>query len=403
MRVVARSNWVRVASLAAVGALALSACGGGDSAETAAESATEEAVAEETAAEEAAAGGECTEVTPASLQLQWFVQSQFAGYYAAKDLGFYDEACLDVSILEGGVDIVPQTVLAQGGADFAISWVPKALASREQGAGIVNVAQVFQRSGTLQVSWKDSNITKPEDFTGKKIGNWGFGNEYEVFAAITKAGLDPATDVELVQQQFDMLALLNREIDAAEAMTYNEYAQVLEAVNPETGELYTPDDFNVVDYNEVGVAMLQDAIWASEERLSDPAYQDLTQRFVTASLKGWIYCRDNPQECADIITANGSQLGASHQLWMMNEVNKLIWPSPAGVGVTDPALWGQTVEVALNTANLEGATIITAEPAEGAYTNQFAEAANAALTADGLDTTGDGFAPISVTLNEGGN
>lgn len=403
MRVVARSNWVRVASLAAVGALALSACGGGDSAETAAESATEEAVAEETAAEEAAAGGECTEITPASLQLQWFVQSQFAGYYAAKDLGFYDEACLDVSILEGGVDIVPQTVLAQGGADFAISWVPKALASREQGAGIVNVAQVFQRSGTLQVSWKDSNITKPEDFKGKKIGNWGFGNEYEVFAAITKAGLDPATDVELVQQQFDMLALLNREIDAAEAMTYNEYAQVLEAVNPETGELYTPDDFNVVDYNEVGVAMLQDAIWASEERLSDPAYQDLTQRFVTASLKGWIYCRDNPQECADIITANGSQLGASHQLWMMNEVNKLIWPSPAGVGVTDPALWGQTVEVALNTANLEGATIITAEPAEGAYTNQFAEAANAALAADGLDTTGDAFAPITVTLNEGGN
>lgn len=405
MRVVARSNWVRLASLAAVGALALSACGGGDSAETAAESATEEAVAEETAVEEeeAAAGGECTEVTPASLQLQWFVQSQFAGYYAAKDLGFYEEACLDVSILEGGVDIVPQTVLAQGGADFAISWVPKALASREQGAGIVNVAQVFQRSGTLQVSWKDSNITKPEDFQGKKIGNWGFGNEYEVFAAITKAGLDPAADVELVQQQFDMLALLNREIDAAEAMTYNEYAQVLEAVNPETGELYTPDDFNVVDYNEVGVAMLQDAIWASEERLADPAYQDLTQRFVTASLKGWIYCRDNPQECADIITANGSQLGASHQLWMMNEVNKLIWPSPAGVGVTDPALWGQTVEVALNTANLEGATIITAEPAEGAYTNQFAEAANAALAADGLDTTGDGFAPISVTLNEGGN
>ena len=247
MRVVARSNWVRVASLAAVGALALSACGGGDSAETAAESATEEAVAEETAAEEAAAGGECTEITPASLQLQWFVQSQFAGYYAAKDLGFYDEACLDVSILEGGVDIVPQTVLAQGGADFAISWVPKALASREQGAGIVNVAQVFQRSGTLQVSWKDSNITKPEDFKGKKIGNWGFGNEYEVFAAITKAGLDPATDVELVQQQFDMLALLNREIDAAEAMTYHEYAQVLEAVNPDTGELYTADDFNVIN------------------------------------------------------------------------------------------------------------------------------------------------------------
>jgi len=350
-----------------------------------------------------AMAGECTELTPVSLQLQWVVQAQFAGYYAAKDKGFYENQCLDVTILEGGVDIVPQTVLAQGGSDYAISWVPKALASREQGAMITNVAQVFQRSGTLQVSFADKNIKSAADFKGKKIGNWGFGNEYEVFAAITKAGLDPASDVELVGQQFDMQALLNGEIDAAEAMTYNEYAQVLEAVNPDTGELYKPEDFNVVNYNDEGVAMYQDAIWASEERLADPAYQDMTQRFVTASLMGWIYCRDNAQECADIITANGSKLGASHQLWMMNEVNKLVWPSPAGVGVIDPALWDQTVNVALNTKNLEGATVITATPAAESYTNQYAEAANATLAGEGLDTTGDAFAPISVTLNEGGN
>jgi NitT/TauT family transport system substrate-binding protein len=128
----------------------------------------------------------------------------------------------------------------------------------------------------------------------------------------------------------------------------------------------------------------------------------MTQAFVTASLKGWIYCRDNAQECADIITANGSKLGASHQLWMMNEVNKLIWPSPLGVGVIDPALWTQTVTVALNTLNADEVAIITADPGAAAYTNQYAEAANAALTADGLDTTGDGFAPITVELKEGG-
>ena len=209
--------------------------------------------------------------------------------------------------------------------------------------------------------------------------------------------------MELVGQQFDMQALLNGEIDAAEAMTYNEYAQVLEAKNPKTGELYQPADFNVVNYNDEGVAMYQDAIWASQERLADPAYQDMTQRFVQASLQGWIYCRDNAQECADIITANGSKLGASHQLWMMNEVNKLIWPSPAGVGMIDPALWDQTVTVAMNTKNLEGATIITAAPPSEAYTNQYAEAANAALTAAGENTTGTDFAPITVTLNEGGN
>ena len=409
MRNIARSRWTRVASLAAVGVLALSACSSSDSGseesaaeETVAEETVEDTATEEAEAEEAVSGEECTELTPASLQLQWFVQAQFAGYYAAKDLGFYEAACIDVTILEGGVDIVPQTVLAQGGADFALAWVPKALASREQGAGIVDIAQVFQRSGTLQVAWADSGIESPADFKGKKIGNWGFGNEYEIFAALGEEGLDPASDVELVQQQFDMVALLNREIDAAEAMTYNEYAQLLEAVNPDTGELYTADDFNVISYSDYGVGMLQDAIWADEARLGDADYADLAQRFVTASFEGWIYCRDNPQECADIVTANGSQLGASHQLWMMNEVNKLIWPSPNGIGIMDPAEWEQTVAISLNSPNLEGATVITQAPPAGAYTNQFAEAANAALQANGIDTTGEGFTPITVELKEGG-
>jgi len=392
-----------VGVLAAAG-MVLAACGGGSSSGESSSAAPEPASSSAAPASSEAAPTEeaCTELMPVNLQLQWFVQAQFGGYYAAKDKGFYEEQCLDVTILEGGVDIVPQTQLAQGAADYAIAWVPKALASREQGAGIVDVAQVFQRSGTLQVSWADSGISTPADLKGKKVGNWGFGNEYELFAGLTQAGLKPGKDVELVQQQFDMQALLNREIDAAQAMTYNEYAQVLEAVNPDTGELYQPEDFTVINWNDVGTAMYQDAIWASEERLADSAYQEMTQAFVTASLKGWIYCRDNAQECADIITANGSKLGASHQLWMMNEVNKLIWPSPLGVGVIDPALWTQTVTVALNTLNADEVAIITADPGAAAYTNQYAEAANAALTADGLDTTGDGFAPITVELKEGG-
>jgi len=392
-----------VGVLAAAG-MVLAACGGGSSSGESSSAAPEPASSSAAPASSEAAPTEeaCTELMPVNLQLQWFVQAQFGGYYAAKDKGFYEEQCLDVTILEGGVDIVPQTQLAQGAADYAIAWVPKALASREQGAGIVDVAQVFQRSGTLQVSWADSGISTPADLKGKKVGNWGFGNEYELFAGLTQAGLKPGKDVELVQQQFDMQALLNREIDAAQAMTYNEYAQVLEAVNPDTGELYQPEDFTVINWNDVGTAMYQDAIWASEERLADSAYQEMTQAFVTASLKGWIYCRDNAQECADIITANGSKLGASHQLWMMNEVNKLIWPSPLGVGVIDPALWTQTVNVALNTLNADEVAIITADPGAAAYTNQYAEAANAALTADGLDTTGDGFAPITVELKEGG-
>jgi NitT/TauT family transport system substrate-binding protein len=349
------------------------------------------------------AASECATPTPVTLQLQWVTQAQFAGYYAAINQGFYEAMCLDVTILEGAVDIVPQDVLAAGDADFAVSWVPKALASREAGANIVNIAQVFQRSGTLQVSFKDKGITSPADFAGKTVGNWGFGNEFEVFAAITQADLDPATDVTNVQQQFDMVALLEGEIDAAEAMTYNEYAQVLEAVNPDTGELYTPDDFNVISYEEVGVGMLQDAIWADGARLGDAAYKDTATKFVAASLQGWSYCRDNVQACADIVLAQSPILGASHQLWQMNEVNKLIWPATGGIGFIDQAAWDRTATLSQETKNLDGATVLTKAPDAEAFTNEIVTAAHALLTEMGVDINGAGFAPIDVTLNEGGN
>jgi len=232
-------------------------------------------------------------LTPIKLQLQWFPQAQFGGYYAALAEGYYAAEGLDVTILPGAVDIVPSQVLATGQAEFAVSWVPRGLKPREEGAAIVNIGQVFQRSGTLMVSWKDSNITSIADFAGKKVGNWGFGNEFELLAAINAAGLVPGTDLELVQQNFDMNALLNREIDVAEAMTYNEYAQVLESVNPATGELYQPEDLNVISFNDVKTAMLQDALWAREEWLTDSANQELAVKFLRATYKGWIFCRDN--------------------------------------------------------------------------------------------------------------
>jgi len=347
--------------------------------------------------------GDCETVDEVSLQLQWFTQAQFAGYYAAKEKGFYEAMCLDVTIVEGGVEIVPQTQLANGDVDFALAWVPKALASREAGADIVNIAQIYQRSGTLQVSFADRGITTPADFAGKTIGNWGFGNEFEIFAALAEADLDPATDVELIGQQFDMVALLEGDIDAAQAMTYNEYAMVLEAENPDTGELYQPEDFNVVSYEEVGVGMLQDAIWADAARLANDAeYKDQATRFVAASMEGWTYCRDNVEECRDIIVAAGSTLGASHQLWQANEVNKLIWPSPDGIGYIDAAAWERTAEISLNTPNLEGSTVITALPSEGAYTNEIVEAAWALLDGMDLDLFGDGFTAIDVELQPGG-
>jgi len=344
---------------------------------------------------------EAGELTPVKLQLQWLTQAQFAGYYAALDQGFYEDEGLDVEIIQGGGDIVPQDALAAGDVDYAISWVPKVLGSIQNGANITDVAQIFERSATLQVSFKDSGIDSVADLAGKTIGSWGYGNEWELYAGLNKAGI--TDDVTVVSQAFDMSALLSGDIDAAQAMTYNEYAQLLETENPETGELYTADDFNVIDWNVEGTSMLQDAIWADTAKLDDEAYADQTVAFIKASIKGWAFARDDAEAAAGIVTAAGSTLGTSHQLWMTNEVNKLIWPSTTGgVGTIDEAAWAATVDMALKTSNETGATIITEEPPATAYSNEYVEKALAELAEEGVDVTGDSFVPLEVTLNPAG-
>lgn len=335
-------------------------------------------------------------VVPVSLQLQWSAQAQFAGYYAALGEGYYNDEGLDVELVEGGVDIVPQLQLATGAADYAIAWVPKALESREQDANITNVAQMFQRSAGLHVAWADSGIESFEDLEGKKVGSWMFGNEYEPAAGLKKAGLPYEGDA-FIQQDFDMQALLTRQIDAAQAMTYNEYAMLLEAVDPDTGELYQPEDFNVIDYNDAGVAMLQDAIWADTERLAnDEEYQETTKKLIKASIKGWAFCRDNLDECVQYVLEAGPALGTSHQQWMAAEANKLVWPSPNGAGVLDEAMWDQTVEIATDLG------LLAEPPASEAYNTEYAKAAVAELEEEGVDVIGDGFEPPEVQLTEGG-
>jgi NitT/TauT family transport system substrate-binding protein len=357
------------------------------------------------------AGGEAVQV---ELQLQWEPQAQFAGYFAAEAEGYFAEEGLQVSILRGGAEIIPQVVGSDpNGPEFTISWVPKVLEVRDQGqSDLVDIAQVFQRSGTRSVSWaagagpdptSDEDITSPEQFADKNIGVWDFGNEYEVTAAGKLHELEPDVDYTKVIQPFNMDLLLNREVDVAEAMIYNEYAQVLETEDPKTGELYQPDDFTAVNWNDEGTAMLQDAIWADTEKLeNDTAYQDQTVKFLEASFRGWAYCRDNPEECRDMVVARGSKLGDSHQLWQMNEVNKLIWPSPNGIGLVDEAAWNQTVEIASSTKNQDGDTVLTQAPEGLAYTNEYAQQAIDALKADGIDVTGESFEPTEVELKEGG-
>jgi NitT/TauT family transport system substrate-binding protein len=347
------------------------------------------------------ATGSSGSLTPVKLQLQWYAQAQFAGYYAAVDQGYYKDEGLDVKIVEGSADIVPIDALTAGDVDYAISWVPKVLGSIEQGANVTDVAQIFERSATTQISFKDKNITSPADLAGKKVGSWGYGNEWELFAGMQKDGVG-LKDIKLVQQAFDMNGFLAGDIDAAQAMTYNEYAQVLESKNPKTGKLYTADDLNVINWNDVGTAMLQDAIWAPTDKLGDKSFDDQTVKFIKASIKGWAYVRDHPEEAAKIVTAAGSQLGESHQLWMTNEVNKLIWPSTSGVGHINEDAWNQTVDMAMNTKNDQDKTIITKAPPNSAYSNEYVDKALEELKSDGVDVMGKNFTPITVTLNEGG-
>jgi NitT/TauT family transport system substrate-binding protein len=342
-------------------------------------------------------GGSSAPGTKVRFQLQWVAQAQFAGYYAADDQGYYAEEGLDVDLLLGGPQVNNVQVVASGGAEIGTAWLPNMLRSREGGTDLVSIAQIFQRSGTRMVAFKDAGITTPEDMAGKRIGSWLGGNEPELFAALVKAGLDPDTE-NVIQQNFDMSGLLQGDLDVAQAMIYNEYAQVLEAKNPDTGELYQPDDLDVVDFNDpsVATAMLQDQVFARDAWLKEGNNAYIATRFLKASFRGWIYCRDNAQACVDIVLENGSQLGASHQQWQMNEINALIWPSPNGIGMLDQALYDQTVEIATTYE------VLQAEPAEGAVRTDLAQAALNALGTS-VDTKGTSFQKGTVTLNEGGN
>ena len=383
----------RTIALFAALSMAVMACSSGGGASQAPASAAPSSAPSAAASEAPSAPAE---LKPIKLQLQWFPQAQFAGYFAAKDKGYYAEEGFDVTILPGAVEIVPATVVAGGQAQFGISWVPRMLAPRESGADGVVIAQIFQRSPTLQVSFKDKNITKPEDLRGKKVGAWGFGNESELYAGLRKAGMDPANpdDVTIVQQQFDMVAFIAGEIDAAQAMIYNEYAQVLEAKNPATDELFKPEDLNVISWEEYGTSMLQDAIFASEAWLAQPGNEDDAVKFLKASFKGWIFCRDNPEECVDIVLKSDAALPKGHQTWQLNEVSGIIWPAPNGIGITDSAAFDRTVQVALD------GKILT-KPVEGTpWRNDLAEKALAEL-AD-MDTKGESWQKATVTLTEGG-
>ncbi|WP_417769078.1 ABC transporter substrate-binding protein [Stappia sp.] len=268
-----------------------------------------------------------------TLQLKWVTQGQFAGYYVAKDKGFYDEEGLNVTIKPGGPDIAPPQVIAGGGADVIVDWMPSALASRERGVPLVNIAQPFKKSGMMLTCLKETGVTKPEDFRGRTLGVWFFGNEYPFLSWMSQLGIP--TDgsdngVKVLKQGFNVDPLLQKQADCISTMTYNEYWQVIDAGIPES-------ELVLFKYEDQGVATLEDGLYVVEEKLSDPAFVDKMARFVRASMKGWDYARENPDEAADIVLENdatGAQT-ETHQKRMVREINKLTEGSDGRLDMED--------------------------------------------------------------------
>ena len=377
-----RRLWWLLALPVVVLALLAAGCGGDDD--------------EETGGTTAAETTEPQEMTDVTLQLKWVTQAQFAGYYAALEQGYYEDEGLNVTIKPGGPDIVPEQVVLGGQADFGINWLDNTLATRDQGGKIVNIAQVFARSGMTEVTWKDTGLDQITDLKGKKVGVWLGGNEHKLFAALTKNGIDPQKDAQIVAQPFDMNLFLNREVDAAAAMTYNELAQVLETKNPDSGQLYTLDELNVMKMSDLGTGALEDGIFVTEDWLADEANQDVAKRFLKASFRGWVYCRDNPDDCVQYVLSEGPTLGEGHQKWMMNEINKLIWPNDSSIGVMNQSDYDTTVQIAKDNK------IVKADPGDGVYTSEYAEAAVQELEDDGVDVKGSDYTAPTVEVTEGG-
>ena len=300
------------------------------------------------------------------LQLKWVTQGQFAGYYVAKDKGFYEEAGLDVEIKPGGPDVAPPQVIAGGGADVVIDWMPSALATREKGLPLVNIAQPFKRSGMMLTCRKETGITKAEDFKGKTLGVWFGGNEYPFLSWMNHLGLKTdggPNGVTVLKQGFNVDPLIQKQADCISTMTYNEYWQVIDAGIPE-------DQLVTFKYEDEKVATLEDGLYVLQKSLDDPKMVDKLARFVKASMKGWEYTRANPDEAATIVLdndASGAQT-EKHQKRMVAEINKLTEGSD---GVLDVAAADRTVETLLGGGS---DPVITKKP-EGAWTTKITDAA----------------------------
>ncbi len=333
-----------------------------------------------------------------TLQLKSAAQAEFAGYYAAKALDYYKDFGLDVNIRSGRLDVNPEQVVASGRAQIGVDWLPVVLASRDTGADLVTVAQVFARSGMAEVTWKSSGITSVAGLRNKTVGVWCCGRQFELYAALKKYGIEAADNkgVKIFNQHLDMRAFLRHKIDAAAALTYNQLGQVLEARNPATEKLYTLNDLRVFTFEDEGTGTLEDGLFAKKAWVN--ANGDTAMRFIAASDRGWIFCRSHVATCTKIVLRYAPGLRESHQRWQLNEVNKLIWPNSLGIGVMDRAAFKQTAAIALRYK------LIKNPAGANEYDDQLASAAIHYLRdhVKGIDVLGNAYAPAAVAFGASG-
>ena len=407
----------RLRYVAALIALVAAACGGGGPTSTVsppAEPSSEPSPSSKSTVEPSA---EAT-LTPIRVQLRWTLGAEFAGYVAAIDQGYFESAGLDVTLIEGGPEVAPEVVgSGDEGPEFTISWVPRVLVARASGASdLVHIAQVFRRSSTLTMALRGAGITSIAAFEDKRVGVLPGADRLEVTVAMANAGVDPGAEATLIDLGTSIEPLLSGDVDVAQVTLHDTYATVLETADRRSGQPYQPTDFDVINLEDEGTAMLSDAVFARASWLEDEANESTAVAFLKATAQGWVYCRDHPSECVESVVAAGQTIGVNssaspspppspaaspstrlmsgHEAWAMNEVNALIWPSPDGIGVVDPDGWQRTVAVLL------GSGAIKAVPTEDASRTDLIGTALGSVT--DFDTTGGSFVKGTVEITRRG-
>ncbi|MGO4546468.1 ABC transporter substrate-binding protein [Paenibacillus sp. 2TAB23] len=274
-----------------------------------------------------AAGGETGELKKVVLRLKWIHQAQFAGFYTAVEKGFYKEAGLDVEIRPGGADFPSVQMIASGTEHFGVTGADQVLMAREKGVPVKALSTIYRKTPFVLFSLKDSGITKMEDLVGQKIGVKLGGNEELTYRAMVKnAGID-GSKVEEMPAKYDLSPLLSGQVKAWPGYVINEVLAVQELGN----------EVNIIEPSDYDINFYADTLFTTEAIIKrDP---EMVKSFVQASMKGWSYAIENPDEAAEFGLKYGDKLTLDHEVSMMNASIPLLEPENLPLGKMQSDAW----------------------------------------------------------------